>query len=356
MVDLTQDLHMMKVSRVTLYDHFLDQWVERGQSRLIESKLTEEEQKYFGIFLKEGFSESAIEFVKNLAVAIFEHQDGNPVVEYLRNRDRSNWKHDFFGHDEGKGLLREACPLYQRGNKYGFNHRSILEYGLARAAFEPPSEADSEHKDFESLIDHVIEQEPTSPLCRRHFMNEPSVLQFLAERVQQEPKFKQELQTFIELSKTNEKWSVASANAITILVRAGIPFNGAELSNIKIRGADLSYGQFDSAQLQEADLRDVKLCNIWLRQANLNHSRMEGVEFGEWPYLNVDNAVYCCVYSPDGHTCAVGYSDGTIHIYDTASWTETHSWQAHPYVVTSVAYSPNGQQITSGGCEKTVRL
>ena len=268
--------------------------------RLIERELSPKEQETFDALIEDGFSKNAIGFVKDLAVAIFEHQDGNPVVDYSPIQDKKTWKAEFFGLNNDKNLLREASPLNRRGNQYRFIHRSILEYGLARAAFEPLSGGIDEQGD------QGMEQEPTSPLYRKRFVHEPSILQFLAERVQQEPRFKQELLCFIEQSKSSEKWSIAAANAITILVRAGTYFNGADLNNIKIRGADLSYGQFDSAQLEGADLREVKLCSIWLRQANLSQARMEGVEFGEWPYLEADSAVHCCTYSPDGNAFAVG--------------------------------------------------
>ncbi|KAG0295949.1 hypothetical protein BGZ98_001167, partial [Dissophora globulifera] len=79
----------------------------------------------------------------------------------------------------------------------------------------------------------------SSPLFRKKYINKPSIVQFLAERVQQESLFKQELLTYIEESKLDKRWSIAAANAITILVKAGVRFNGADLKGIKIPGADL---------------------------------------------------------------------------------------------------------------------
>jgi hypothetical protein len=326
----------------------LEQWVERGQMRLIERDLGSQVQNAFDALIEDGFSKNTIGFVKDLAVAIFEHQDGNSVVTYSPIQDKTTWKAEFFGLNNDKNLMREASPLNHRGNQYRFIHRSVLEYGLTRAAFEPRQGGIDEQGD------QGMKQELTSPLSQT-FVHEPSILQFLAERVQQEQKFKQELLDFIEKSKSNENWSIAAANAITILVRAGTHFIGADLNNIRIRGADLSYGQFDSAHLKGADLRDVELHSIWMLRADLRQARMGGVEFGEWPYLEADSAVYCCTYSPDGNTCAFGCEDGSIRMYDTASWTET-SRKAHSGTVNSVVYSPNGQQITSESDDTTVRL
>ena len=64
----------------------------------------------------------------------------------------------------------------------------------------------------EPVIDH--------PLTWTSLVGEPSVLQLLAERVQQEPLFKQQLLGMGERSKTDKGVHTAAANAITILVRA----------------------------------------------------------------------------------------------------------------------------------------
>ena len=161
---------------------------------------------------------------------------------------------------------------------------------------------------------------PDSLLVKRSFVKDTSVLQFLVERAQSESVFKNQLLAYIQASKLDKKWRTAAANAITILVRAGIRFNGEDLQGIQIPGADLSYGQFDSVQLQGADLRKTTLRNIWLREANLSNARMEGADFGEWPYLIEESVVMSCTYSPNGNACAVGLLDGTISVYDALTW------------------------------------
>ncbi|KAG0042174.1 hypothetical protein BGZ83_000822, partial [Gryganskiella cystojenkinii] len=150
-VDLTQ------ISRLTLYDHFVEEWARRGQMRLIECELGPKEQETFDELKHDGFSQHAICFVKDLAVAIFEHQDGNPVVTYSTVHDKKTWKAEFFDPKNEKSLLRAASPLTRRGNQYQFIHRSVLEYGLARAAFEPLLDR------IEEPGNQDIEQEPASP-------------------------------------------------------------------------------------------------------------------------------------------------------------------------------------------------
>ncbi|OAQ23208.1 hypothetical protein K457DRAFT_1868390 [Linnemannia elongata AG-77] len=336
LVDLSKDLISNQISRVTLYDQFVEQWVERGQIRLIERSLTGVDHVAFEILSEEGFKRNAIGFVKSLAVAIFDEQDGKPVVEYLPRRDKSSWKAEFFGH----------------------------EYALARAVFEPSQVGADDQDSVEQLDvpygdnrDGPSKDTPSSsPLFRKSFVHEHSIINFLSERVLQSVQFKSQLHRFIDQSKSDERFAQAAANAITILVRAGVVFNGADLKGIRISGADLSGGQFDSAQLQGADLRNTNLRNIWLRQADLSNAQMVDVEFGEWPFLEEVSWVHSCAYSPDGKTLAVGVGDGTISLYETATWEKTRTFSGHISSVKSVVFSPSGQQIASGSSDNTVRL
>ncbi|KAG0347541.1 hypothetical protein BGZ54_004890, partial [Gamsiella multidivaricata] len=375
-----QDLSGVRVTRVALYDQFLEQWLERGKKRLVEKKdLNYQEKKVFENLSDDDFAQNGVTFLRALAAAMYKEQAGNPVVEYSPFRDQGTWKEDFFSRDDEKQqLLREACPLTRSGNQYRFIHKSLLEYCLARAVFEPRDSASASRAALTQAIprrgsvDSIMSFENQaaveeavaaneqavldSPLARRSFVDEPSILHFLAERVQQEPLFKQQLLVMIECSKTDKEARKAAANAITILVKAGVQFNRADLKGIQIPGADLSYGAFDSAQLQGADLRKVNLRNVWLRQGNLNNAQMARVQFGERPYLLEDDEVRSCAYSPDEKFCAVGLGDGTISMYDTSSWAKAYTLRGHTDSVTSVVYSPSGQQIASGSKDGTVRV
>ncbi|KAF9113364.1 hypothetical protein BGW39_003774, partial [Mortierella sp. 14UC] len=137
---------------------------------------------------------------------------------------------------------------------------------------------------FTSFVGH--------PLNQRSIVSEPSILQFLAERAEIDPLFKSQLLAAVEESKVDVRVSQAAANAISILVMAGVPFNGVDLRGIRIPGADLRGGQFDSADLEGADLSDVNLTKAWLRQANLSGAHMVGVQFGELPYLEVGEGIW----------------------------------------------------------------
>jgi WD40 repeat protein len=349
MMDPGEHLSSTQFTMVDLYDHFIEHWLERGKKRLGEKKMNPQSKAAYESMIDEGFTQNGIDFLKKLSIAIYKEQDGQPIVEYSRYKDEHSWKSEFFGRDDEKQLLREACPLTRNGNQYRFIHRSFLEYGLALSIFDRGTAQ-------QGAIDTDEEPSTGSPLAWRNFVDEHSVLQFLVERARQEPVFKQQLLGFIELSKTDKKWRTAAANAITILVKAGVKFYSADLKGIQIPGADLSYGMFDSAQLQEADLENVNLCGVWLRQADLTNAHMSGVYFGELPSLSHDGMVLSCAYSPDGESLAVSLEDGDISVYSTSGWEEVQTLKGHNKTVWRVVYSPQGSQIASASSDMTVRL
>ncbi|KAG0259859.1 hypothetical protein BGZ95_004560, partial [Linnemannia exigua] len=378
LVDPNSNLTNTRVTRVALYDEFVGLWLEQGKKRLGNKDLNAQARADFDRLTDEGFTQNGISFLKDMASAIYKNQAGNPVVTYSRKQDHGKWKEAFFSRENESQLLLEASPLTRSGIQYRFIHKSLLEYFFSRSVFEPqegkensvqaaaPSRRGSVSSVFsfdDQRVPHednepAITQPPTAdhPLSWRSFMAEPSILDFLSERAQQEPLFKDQLLAMIEKSKFNKSMRKAAANAITILVRAGVRFNGADLKGIQIPRADLSGGQFDSAQLEGADLRKANLRNTWLRQADLSKAQMAGVQFGELPYLQELDMVNCCSYSPNGKTCVFGLANGAISVYDTMTWTKTHTLQEHTSSVSSVAYSPSGHQIASGSDDKTVRL
>ncbi|KAF9178093.1 hypothetical protein BGZ51_008110, partial [Haplosporangium sp. Z 767] len=378
LVDPGNNLKATRVTRVALYDEFVGLWLEQGKKRLGNKDLNPQARADFDRLIDEGFTQNGISFLKGMASAIYKNQAGNPVVTYSRKQDHGKWKEAFFSRENESQLLLEASPLKRSGIQYRFIHKSLLEYFFARSVFEPqegkensvqaaaPARRGSVSSVF-SFDDQLVPDEDDKPvttqistadhpLSWRSFMAEPSILDFLSERAQQEPLFKDQLLAMIEQSKFNKAIRKAAANAITILVRAGVRFNGADLKGIQIPRADLSGGQFDFAQLEGADLRKANLRNTWLRQADLRKAQMAGVQFGEWPYLQESSEVLCCSYSPNGKTYVFGLANGTISVYDTRTWTKTHTLQGHTSSVRSVAYSPSGHQIASGSDDKTVRL
>ncbi|KAF9152960.1 hypothetical protein BG015_004391, partial [Linnemannia schmuckeri] len=281
------DLSRLQITRVQLYDNFVDHWMTCNKRRLHELKLDGNDLKVRQELLDDGFEKNGIKFQQNLAAAIFREQEGQSVVRYAPKDDECSWKADFFSLKPEVTLLRDVSLLSRSGNKFRFIHRSVLEYFYS-CTICPPSDnnggyASQNHVDFSTVFLSNAEH----PLTHRNLVAEPSILQFLAERVDSYPHFKRHLHSILEQSKTDDKAGMAAANAITILVRAGIRFNGEDLQSIRIPGADVSNGQFDTAQLQGADLNGVNFTKSWIRQADFTGAQMQGVQFGELPYLNM---------------------------------------------------------------------
>ncbi|KAG0040580.1 hypothetical protein BGZ83_002480, partial [Gryganskiella cystojenkinii] len=378
MTDPDQKSTINKITRVSLYDELVTQWLERNKERCASQDLSDAERTAFESLSEDGFTRLGLRFLEDLSAAIYNEQGGNPVVDYNRGRDACTWKERFFGRrDEEVQLLRKAIPLTRNGGRFGFIHRSILEYGVSRAIYEPQQQtgmrleeavefnvyqsrrrkstdsAYSFEMDFSETTETDIKTTVTgpsmdSPLARCNFIKDSSVIQFLVERVQSEPPFKDQLFAFIEASKTEKKWRVAAANAITILVRAGICFTHQDLRGIQVPGADISFGVFDSAQLQGADLRHTNLQSIWFRQADLSRARMEGSRFGEWPTLSDMKNTHAFAYTLDGKVLVAGTEEGMIVVYNASTWVIVAIIQGHDEPVTSVVISQDGRLLASG--------
>ncbi|KAG9066993.1 hypothetical protein KI688_012905 [Linnemannia hyalina] len=357
-VEGKQDLSAIKITRAQLYDTFVEHWSDVNKRRLQSNILSTEDRAVFDDLKDAGFTPTSIDYSTRLALAIFEKQGGNPIVQYVHHKDKDTWRAQFFGKNPEARLLRDSSPLTRTGNLHRFLHRSMLEYFFSRAILDPSSHGGDDESTPQtnpvSPDDQLIDT--NGPLFTRNLLTEPSVIQFLSDRVKQSARFKQYFLTIVELSKSNSQASRAAANAITILVRAGVRHNGADLRGIRIPGADLTGGQFDSAQLQDADLTDVNLSMAWIRQADLSRAVMGGTQFGELPYLEESEGVSSCAFSPDGKSLAAGLYSGDISIYDTATWTRIRMFQGHQNHVSSLAYSPNSQQLLSGSPDETARL
>ncbi|KAG0042387.1 hypothetical protein BGZ89_006918, partial [Linnemannia elongata] len=226
LVASNKNLSSLRVTRVGLYDMFVDQWLETNRFRLQSNTLSKEQLMAFNSLVDEDFIGCGINYLLRLSVAIFQEQDGNPIVQYIDRRDKDSWKAAFFGSDPEIKLLREASPLMRIGNQYRFVHRSMLEYFFSRVIYNP-SKVDEQ--DFDQSIDTAypvsLACDTNGPLYQRSLLEEPSVIQFLCDRVRLNPDFEQQLRAVIDQSKTDSNATIAATNAITILVRAGIAFH-----------------------------------------------------------------------------------------------------------------------------------
>ncbi|KAF9119651.1 U3 snoRNP protein [Mortierella sp. 14UC] len=353
-----QELSAIKITRVQLYDTFVGHWLDVNKRRLEGMALSDEDRGMLDQLLDADFVSMGTEYSTNLASAIFEHQDGNPVVRYVHLKDKATWRAEFFRPDPEVRLLRESSPLTRTGSLFRFLHRSMQEYFYSRTVFDPSIYGDDDefYSQSSSRSTNAQPLDPLGTLFKRDLLKEPSVIQFLCERVKQYPNFQKQLLAVIEYSKLDPSAARGATNAMTILVRAGIRFNSADLRGIRVPGADLADGQFDSAQLQGADLRGANFARSWLRQVDFGGAQMDGVRFGEMPYLEEGSIIHVTAYSPDGKLLAVGLDSGAFDVFDTATWTKVLQKSVHKGGVLSLVFSPNSQYLVSGSSDNTLRL
>ncbi|OAQ22447.1 WD40 repeat-like protein, partial [Linnemannia elongata AG-77] len=354
-----QDLSAIKVSRAHLYDTFINHWLDVNKRRLERnSALSMDDRDMLSQLVSAGFISLGLDYSTKLAREIFERQDGKPVVKYVHLSDKNTWKAEFFGSQPGIRLLRESSPLTRAGNQFRFVHRSMLEYFLSRAIYNPAKTDNEDDEEDDAEPDECPNPslfDVDGPLFRRNLLLEPSIVQFLCDRVKESSDFEQQLRAVIDLSKTDASAAIAATNAITILVRSGVSFNGTDLRGVKIPGADLSGGQFDFAQLQGADLTGADLSRSWLRQVDLSGAQLKDVQFGELPYLEMESEVMSCAYSPDGTMLVAGSEKDGLDVYSTTTWARILQIRDTGGDL-SVVFSPGSQQIAFGDYNGTVRV
>ena len=111
-------------------------------------------------------------------------------------------------------------------------------------------------------------------------------------------------------------FGIAAANAITILNMTGFNFSSHDLSNICIKGANLSYGIFERTNFANAKLQRVVFTSAWLKDANLETANLQGADFGEDSDLKIqDDFITGISYSRNGRYLAVDTYDQTV-IYE----------------------------------------
>ncbi|KAF9333424.1 hypothetical protein BGZ91_011260, partial [Linnemannia elongata] len=354
-VEANKDLSSIRITRVQLYDSFVKRWLKVNRKRLEDSPLSAQEREELDLLIEDNFSYHGILYQKDLSTAIFRDHAGKPIVKYTHLRDKNTWKATFFSPSGQAKLLRESSTVMRSGDHFRFLHRSLLEYFYSRTIFDPMDyDADAEGMEEREQVYDI-----RTSLDRRSIVKESSIVQFLAERVLQDPPFRQQLLDVIEESKLDVKVGsnqAAAANAITILVRAGVDFRGADLRGIKIPGAVLSEGQFDYAQFQGANLTGVNFERSWLRQVDMSGAQMHGVGFGELPYLVAEDLTSACGYSPDGKLLAVAVWSGVIDVYDTTTWSKVRRLRGHDGGINDVTFSADSQRIVSAGKDKTARV
>ncbi|KAF9536873.1 hypothetical protein EC957_009505, partial [Mortierella hygrophila] len=100
-----QDLSAIDITRVQLYDTFVKHWLNVNKRRLESNALSAKDREILDQLLDAGFTSMGVDYSIGLASAIFEKQNGNPVVRYTHLKDNNTWRVEFFGPDPEVRLL-----------------------------------------------------------------------------------------------------------------------------------------------------------------------------------------------------------------------------------------------------------
>ncbi len=337
------------LTRAVLYDVFVRQWFLRQELKLKANNT---------IPKTENIQTDMWNYVKSLAQLMHERK----VSQVYYNPDDDNVFDDeaeenpfarFFDPSLPRTqIFMRSCLLREMSPKhYAFVHASLLEYFLTRDLYDAT-------KKTEKL---VIKEEKEAPKRKSDYFNERllveenQVIQFLSDRVDEDSQFKQEMLDRVQASKNKPENANGAANAMTILVRAGVQFNGADLSGIQIEGGNISGGYFDRANLFNANLRNTKMHHVWLRDANVEKCQLAGVNFGEYPWFKQNAEIKSFDYREDLQRL-VTTNGNEIILWDSVTGEQLIILQGHEDKITSVQFNLDGKQLVSGSWDHTVRI
>ncbi|KAG9064908.1 hypothetical protein KI688_003170 [Linnemannia hyalina] len=247
------------------------QWFVINLQRLQASVLSSVDRETLNWLLDVDFISKGIDYSTGLATAMFDIQDGIPVVKYVHVNDKGSWRGGFFGPQPIVRLLRESSPLTRAGTSHRFLPRSLQGYFFSLAIFDPRNRGSQDEFDPFSRRNSSTAQllNPNNPLFKHNLVIEPFIIDFLCERVKQIPDFQEQLPSIIHQSTANNSTARGASNAMTVLVKAGVHFNCADLQVARIPHAGITASLIPHCR--KAPARDGTMCAIWVTAERCNH-------------------------------------------------------------------------------------
>jgi len=238
----------MADTQCELYDAIVNAWLDRQIKKLGE--LEKLELKNGTLLTKEDF----IRFNHEMALQMALHKSMKVTI--------SNTE------DEKIQVLCYGSLLKNSGDKtYTFFHDSLRAHFASKQTFH------GIYSYTTFAIGHALND--------KLLVCESELLDLLAAKIKVNPNIEKLLFSLIDASKNEPIFTVAAANAITLLNRIGVTFSGLDLSHVRIEGADLSRGVLDGVDFTNADLRHVKLMDANITQVNFSGACMDGIQLGQ---------------------------------------------------------------------------
>ncbi len=345
-----QSIDTIKLLRANIYDEFTQQWFERNNYRLQQRKIDA-----INIKLYQQFAEKLASQMLQRGEVVIKY---TPPVENLFEDEAHNLQqpdvwHKFFDPNNKKIVhIREGMPLRKIGdNSWTFIHKTLLEYFGARHIFNQAS----------LPIQHNNNIHYNQDINEKLLNDQPEIIRFLVDMVQQQDTFKEQLFAYIEASKKDPNIAIAAANSATILAMADIKLHDRNWQGIRIPGASLDQAFLARTNFSGSDCRNVSLRQTYLENTIWNNAQVQGIDFGEYPYLQHTAVVNSVSWSPDGKklASASGSWDGkdcTVRIWDGTTGKVIKACTGHTRSVVSVRWSPDGKKLASASWDKTVRI
>ena len=368
------------LTRSDLYEAFMEAWFSKEKQKLIESVGSQIAQHHL--------EKSFLRFSRELAFAMY-HAQVNVVTYHDRSEQlwgsesdseseaagsSSPWAKFFTDKDARIRHARRGCPLRcVGGNTYGFLHQSFLEYFVADELWRVLLKINpAQPKTIDTALNRWGARYLTHPEM-------PVVIDFIAKRLQAiEPSLRggaisEKLYALVATSKRAltrrlspehlQTRRHAASNAITILNMAGKSFALKALdhadffTHIQIPYAWLQTAELSGVDMQGSDVSHSILIGAKLTGANFGDADMTGVRLNQYPTFKVNEMITAMALSADGQQLAVGqWDDITLYRREGRDWVVSAVLTGHTELVTSVAFSPAGNQVVSGSRDKTLRL
>ena len=115
----------------------------------------------------------------------------------------------------------------------------------------------------------------------------------------------------------------------------------------------LCYLQTD---LSHRDFSNLTLWQAYLKGANLRHVNFANSNLAKSVFTQTFSSVLSVAFSPNGQRLATGGVNGEVCLWRVADGQQLMIFQGHTDWVWSVAFSPDGHTLASGSDDGTIRL
>ncbi len=335
-----------ELTKAVLYDVFVERWFIRQERKLKDQGAISEQASMLFEFWDYAISLAQLMHEQQKCQVYYEPTEAD-IFDHSSNTSDENPFSRFFDPSNLRNqLLQSSCFIRQSGeNLFAFAHKSLFDYFVSKGISDCSLKAAQQR------------EQPKEYRPRKDSINlallEESQVNFLAERVKENDEYKEYMQNWLYSSRGNSANAIASANAITVLVKAGVTFNGADLSYLYLNGANISGGYFDRANFEGSDLENVIMHRVWIREANLRGCNLKGIDFGEYPCFSFNNNVTDFIYRPDVNLLVVAIKN-TVTLLNLETGEYISELKGHDSLIRTMSMSKTGYTLATSDEQGTV--